>query len=1022
MRTQTQSGIKPYQANIDTFMSACVPPPLINTDNASLADDNVGSCEEKLQWTDEAGVEHSGVTLIGPPIKMPHGAVSLVHELNLASAIGAEWNIGDHLSATFVNMRQDYRDDTMQMGDDPEDRIIMFQQPILYTGYVKTADVIGITVFGFEVLNSDRENTHAYKHACTHAYTRAYAHVYTNAYTQVLGSDREMIDSCKYPPTFLFDGGPMVEKFGGGFPEPQDTGARRLGVGQGVGVAQGHGVGWARGRHLAEAPEADTTTALCWPFEKALLDEYEVINWKLAYTQNLGPVVVSGSFTMTLVASVELTGSLCLLSQKVALAMVPTMKGDLSIAVSGEIPFVVRGGVAMDVNIFTLTLNPKFAASTKSALTIGFDLELVLVSPSFKVYAFIDRTKVKWCGEGAISLPCGFEWFTEKEWIFYEWEPDVKQLEKSLWSFYKVFDDSVPVAGSVEYSQHNATHLKVTLSGWMEHESTLDFMIVRVSAISIDQWDKVAPSPWRSHEGSGNHFFSGVVEYTDEYYFDLSKRAPPDMLSLEVSVEVCNTVKLCTSKEVRNPRGMWDASVPLITDMRLLDPVTGELRSPTAASCGWKNIDHPWDLLNQDAKEPRKLETCEVVMLTNAQHSYPVEVDVLDFSGNVTVAFWSISSSLPDTVVGFDVEGAAALTRAGFRDCGHADVLTQAHPDNHLANGPATISFDIGLVKAREVLVEGSTVYFHFWLCDSMNICGMRHSYPILVDRTLPPSPAWFYGDHLYNTSTDWYHHYFTSPDRIAPAWNTEGADWRQIKNGNGTFVEMYKHRPTSNPDSLMFVPITDKWFASVWHTWRVVQVLPDGQRLEVVAKRNASGLPDHFELEDSDDELENSGASRTPGGSSVPLGGYTAAVGISPYGTAQARKNEILIPLVLGGTYQVELASHSVNGMTRHSTSADIIADWTPAECVPPELAVPVGGHLVKAGAYPDGSSSWWGVRQFYWLGIATMADSVREQGRRRPTRRFWRFALCPSPPASLACTSHFHSHVLRARRLRLP
>lgn len=112
-------------------------------------------------------------------VPLPSGVVSLTHESNLANWQAASFDIGEVFAATFIHSRQDMRDDQVEAGEDADDRIIMFQHPILVSGYIKSKDMVDVYLLGYHLL----------------------------------GEDREMFDSCKYDSSMIWHGAHPVKGY-----------------------------------------------------------------------------------------------------------------------------------------------------------------------------------------------------------------------------------------------------------------------------------------------------------------------------------------------------------------------------------------------------------------------------------------------------------------------------------------------------------------------------------------------------------------------------------------------------------------------------------------------------------------------------------------------------------------------------------------------------------------------------------------------------------------------------------------
>ena len=95
---------------------------------------------------------------------------------------------------------------------------------------------------------------------------------------------------------------------------------------------------------------------------------------------------------------------------------------------------------------------------------------------------------------------------------------------------------------------------------------------------------------------------------------------------------------------------------------------------------------------------------------------------------------------------------------------------------------------------------------------------------------------------------------------------------------------------------------------------------------------------------------------------------------GMYPHGWALLGKGV----LHLGATYLLEGFLFNIAGGVAKMSLNTFIADWTRPVCSTPSLD-PVGSNIVRMYEYPDGSSSYDGVRQFNWVAPGVQQIAVR-------------------------------------------
>ena len=166
------------------------------------------------------------------------------------------------------------------------------------------------------------------------------------------------------------------------------------------------------------------------------------------------------------------------------------------------------------------------------------------------------------------------------------------------------------------------------------------------------------------------------------------------------------------------------------------------MRSISDADC---RFNRTAEALN--ASHTISLSDCYMPFFTNRTSEFNFEVDLVDeTSGGIFMAMWSLSphrlpSPDPSTFMLF----------------GSLEALRTASTDGvSLAEETSSLR--------RGLLAQGATVYLNVWLCDKWYNCEMYHGYPLLVDRTPPPAPAYVFGHSDFNSSADYHRHFFRSP------------------------------------------------------------------------------------------------------------------------------------------------------------------------------------------------------------------------------------------------------------------
>jgi hypothetical protein len=160
-----------------------------------------------------------------------------IHGLSFESGLLDGEPIAEWFTAVWIGMRHSDREFTKQSPvQDPEDRIIEFRLPVLSSGYVKSADEVGLALFGFEVL----------------------------------GKDREMLDPCKYP-SHLIVGHPQLVRPNGRRLRETILSTRRATRALSIKAARQRRRLWEQKATLFEDQDGDT----CLPVEIAFYDEYK---------------------------------------------------------------------------------------------------------------------------------------------------------------------------------------------------------------------------------------------------------------------------------------------------------------------------------------------------------------------------------------------------------------------------------------------------------------------------------------------------------------------------------------------------------------------------------------------------------------------------------------------------------------------------------------------------------------------------------------------------------------------------
>ena len=118
-------------------------------------------------------------------------------------------------------------------------------------------------------------------------------------------------------------------------------------------------------------------------------------------------IFIMGEINMDAYIEAVLQMSICFVSQRLTLAIKPTMLLMLNFELSGGIPHVAKGGISVDIQLVTFSLIPMVGFSIKQGLNSGFKAVLVYFNPKVTISVFVDTIWIKFCGVGPFPVPCG---------------------------------------------------------------------------------------------------------------------------------------------------------------------------------------------------------------------------------------------------------------------------------------------------------------------------------------------------------------------------------------------------------------------------------------------------------------------------------------------------------------------------------------------------------------------------------------------------------------------------------------
>ena len=327
-------------------------------------------------------------------------------------------------------------------------------------------------------------------------------------------------------------------------------------------------------------------------------------------------------------------------------------------------------------------------------------------------------------------------------------------------------DKTPPVMGNIELSQINNTFFRLEMSGFIEEESEIYEVQVRLTTmISSTESEEVF---YESFPPTGT--FEGAVDII-----------PLHNMKVKACLEVFNTASL-SSKGCGDPIS-WDAAPPVMKALHVYVPgmaaaghpnpfvgppsytcATGEKTWVKPCPSNWTAIDSAAKrFVMRDCKPPvrryryARFETCVDTMIpineTNHIH-FKMNINEIGFATRqITAIQWGISSELltqPDETFEEVGGGQAAEFPGDSDDALGAEIEVESN--------------DVFVDR----LVHGTTVFICVWLCDAYGNCGMSYGYPLLIDHTPPPLPEYVMADYKLNTSANGVDHYLVDEVRCS--------------------------------------------------------------------------------------------------------------------------------------------------------------------------------------------------------------------------------------------------------------
>lgn len=917
--------------------------------------------------------------------KVPHGIVSLAWDMSIDA-----W-VGRHFSAAFIGTTAEHADAHATSGAEPEDRVMMFRQPIVTTGTRKSADNVQLTLLGFDLIGPMQifPNMPTYgpgSAAAWAAANNARSRRRLQGESPTCGDDMEL----------SADGERCDLKAGA-----EDSGFSMEDLPNGCKV------------FLVPLMEPITWKPFMTP---AGIDGIE---FKILIFPGL---FLGGGITMHMILSLDLRAELCIAEMTIKATPIPNFTLRLLASIYLDI-FILRGGIEVQADLLRVSLEPTLAIMLKSGFDAGAKIDLVLKPIVICIIAFVDYRWIKWCKLGFLKIPCGLTWNRLADFelaCFHigtgvritlmelgtdgadkdgaptgvvgcnemsggvggsEW-PDTSAGMSSVGDLRTEYGAS-GAGGSALFrrlagpegrrlSGSNGTVprslspgiVHVDFSGFMDQESI-------VTAVDLD----IGMHPGGK---SGVQFLQRQLLGSPESWSGPLDIAPPNGAKLYACVTVWNGAGLSTF--ACGDALDYDSKPPNAGTLEVLDLHSGAFSSPNDCDnnvadrqlCSPFYVNSTTDItFRANMADTHGINTA-LWAVVRGQLAKPdstfvslpfgkeLKSDVPDADPSQPPPPAPLPSPSPPVAREFSLICGEGMNSCEFSsdgtcddggqwstyyecelntdcfDCGpRANVTT----DSALATtadavaiattkrAVATPPLEISTSKLQ--MVHGAVHYIHLALCDEGRNCQMEYSFPIVADITPPPKPDRVAGDFKLNTAADGRNYHFISPHVVRPAWNYPGG------------VE----RPTA-------VPLQDPESGDVQATWSLFEQL------------NGSIIP---RLED------------------LPAEGD----GYLPYGVKMYKPT-------LGASYLVRVDLRNAAGGHTITWSTPIVADWTvPVVTLPVVESAPQGNltqHwdtagdaerysdiLVRSHEFPPGASQYGGTRMFNWVSRRTTHVSVR-------------------------------------------